>query len=94
MALPGSRFYDGGCARKRVMPLYDVPIVRSDFLSLWHEFWDGAEPTERARHADADGSLNRAVKVRAANATQAASIAERDNPDCVAIQDYVRKVQQ
>ena len=76
------------------MPLYDVPIVRGDLLSLWHEFWDGAEPTERARHADADGSMNRAVKIRAANATQAAIIAERDNPDCVAIRDYVRKVEQ
>ena len=63
-------------------------------FSLWHEFWVGAEPTERAMRADTDGSLNRVVKVRAANATQAASIAERDNPDCVAIRDYVRKVQQ
>jgi hypothetical protein len=47
-----------------------------------------------SRHADADGSLNRAVKIRAASATQAAFIAERDNPDCVALRDYVRKVQQ
>ena len=76
------------------MPMYDVPIVRRDLLSLWHEFWDGPEPTERAHLANAGGSLDRAVKVRAAHATQAASIAERDNPNCVAIRDYVRKLRQ
>ena len=76
------------------MPLYDVPIVRSDLLSLWRECWDGAEPTERANTANTDGSLDRAVKVRAANATQAASLAERDNPGDVAIRDYIRKLQQ
>ena len=76
------------------MPLYDVPIVRRDLLALWHEFWDGPEPTERAYLASVDGSLDRAVKVHAANATRAASIAERDNPNCVAIRDYVRKLWQ
>ena len=74
--------------------MYDVPIVRTDLLSLWNEFWDGPEPTERASQASADGSLDRAVKIRAANATQAASIAERDHPGDVALRDYVRKLWQ
>ena len=77
------------------MPLYDVPIVRRDLLSLWHEFWDGPEPTERSHLAnDADGCLSRAVKVHAPNATQAAAIAERQNPGDVALRDYVRKLWQ
>ena len=76
------------------MPLYDVPIVRRDLLSHWHEFWDRPEPTERASEADADGSLSRAVKVRAANATQAASVAEHNSPGDVALRDYVRKLWQ
>ena len=76
------------------MPVYDVPIVRRDLLSLWHEFWDGPEPTERAYLASVNGALDRAVKIRAANATQAASLAERDNPGDVALRDYVRKLWQ
>jgi hypothetical protein len=76
------------------MPLYDVPIVQRELVSLWHEFWDGPEPTERAYLANVDGALERAVQVHAENATEAVSIAERDNPGDVAIRDYVRKVWQ
>jgi hypothetical protein len=94
LAMPLPHRYRGGVQGGRMMPVYDVPIVRQDLLSLWHEFWDGPEPTERASLASVNGDLDRAVKIRAANASQAASLAERDHPGDVAIRDYVRKLRQ
>ena len=74
------------------MPMYDVPIVRTDLLSLWHEYWDGPEPTKRASLANIGGCLEQAVQIRAENATEAASLAESYNQDHVALRDYVRKL--
>ena len=76
------------------MPMYDVPIVRRELLSLWHEFWDGPEPTERASQADRDGSLSHSETIIADSATEAATLAERKHPDCVAIREHVRKLPQ
>ena len=76
------------------MPLYDVPIVRKDLLFLWREFWDGPEPTQRARAANIGGCLEQAVQIRAENAIEAASLAESYNPGNVALHEYIRKLQQ
>ena len=74
------------------MPDYEVPIVRSELLALWHEYNDAKTPTERSKLAAADGSLGQTRIVRAASALQAAMQAERENPDYVAVTLSIRRM--
>jgi hypothetical protein len=71
--------------------IYSVPIVRKEFLHLWHEFWDKNIPTERAKKANEDASLGQTERVEAKNKEEAARLAEARNPGCVAIHDAINK---
>ncbi len=73
------------------MTSYSVPIVRPNLRLLWHERWDNAAPTRRARHADRDGSLGQSVVIEANNASEAAEKAERQRPGYVAIRDAIQR---
>ncbi len=69
------------------MPTYLVRYVRRNDLALWHEFWDGPEPSHRSIQANKDGRLQQSTVVDAPNAKEAADKVERDHLGCVAIRD-------
>jgi len=72
------------------MALFSVPIVEESREPLWRERWQD-EPTFRALEANRDGSLSRTVTVSANSKTEAANVAEKANPGCVAIRDAIQK---
>jgi hypothetical protein len=74
------------------MPDYEVPIVRSELLALWHEYNDAETPTERSKLAAADGSLGQSRTVRAASALNAAIQAEQENPGYAAVTLSIRRM--
>jgi hypothetical protein len=61
--------------------------VRRNDLSLWHEYWDGAEPYPRSIEANKDNRLQQSTVVDARNAKEAADKVERDHLGCDAIRD-------
>lgn len=67
------------------MPDYNVPIVEKDKLTLWKEFWEGKEPTQKSIDANKRAELGQSVFVKAKNKQEAKKIAEKNNPGCVAI---------
>lgn len=74
------------------MPTYIVRYVRRKDLSLWHEYWDGAEPSPRSIEANKDSRLQQSTDVVARNAKKAADTVEGDNPGCVAIRDATKRI--
>ncbi len=67
------------------MPTYLVRYVPRSGLSLWHEFWDGPEPSLRSIKANKHGRLEQSMVVDARNANEAADEFETDNPKHVVI---------
>ncbi len=67
------------------MPAFLVRYVRRSDLSLWHEFWDGPEPSLRSIKANRDGRLGLSKVVDGRNAHEAADKFETDNPGYVVI---------
>jgi hypothetical protein len=74
------------------MRTYIVRYVRRDDLRLWHEYWDGAEPSPRSIEANKDSRLQQSTVVDARNAKEAADEVERDHPGCDAIRDATLRV--
>ncbi len=54
------------------MGTYIIRFVDLAYLVLWHEFWDGDEPSHRSIQANKDGRLQRSTVVEARNAVEAA----------------------
>ncbi len=69
------------------MATYIVRYAQQDDLSLWHQFWDGSEPSHRANEANKDGRLAQSTVVNARNAQEAADKVERDKPGHVVIRE-------
>lgn len=65
--------------------LFDVPIVRTENVQLWHEYWDRKKPTLRAKKANRDASLGQMTQVRARNAQEAKRVAEKETPGFTAV---------
>lgn len=74
------------------MTYYIVPIVKRELLSLWHELHDSKEPSEEAKQANKTASLGQAINVQARNKNEAASLAETQNPGCVAIRGAIERL--
>jgi hypothetical protein len=71
---------------------YSVPVVERAQLSLWHEYWDGQEPSARAKTANANGSLEKTIIVTARNPSEAAMIAEKKRPGHTAIRSSIKSL--
>jgi hypothetical protein len=67
------------------MPLFDVPIVKTEKLLLWNDFWKKPrkEWTDEVLKAIKDGSLGRTVQITARNRQEAASKVLSQNPDFI-----------
>ncbi len=74
------------------MRTYIVKYADQNDLPLWHEYWDGAEPSQRSIDANKDGRLQRSTVVEARNAEEAADKVERDHPGCRVIRDATSRV--
>ncbi len=74
------------------MTEYSVPVVERAQLSLWHEYWNGPEPSTRAKAANANGSLEKTIIVTARNPSEAATIAEKKKPGYTAIRSSIKSL--
>ena len=74
------------------MPTYLVRYVRRNDLALWHEYWDGPEPSPRSIKANKHGRLGQSAVIDTPNAREAAEKVERDNPGCVIVRDATLRV--
>jgi hypothetical protein len=67
------------------MPLYRVPMVRSEHLELWLEFHGGGVPSERARETERVGWLRQTEMIEASNAACAKRAATAMRPGWVVV---------
>ena len=66
---------------------YVVPIVKRALLPVWYEVWDNNPPF--GREAEKDANLRQTRIIKASNKTDAATIAEAENPGHVVIQEAI-----
>jgi hypothetical protein len=71
---------------------YSVPVVLRAQVSLWHEYWDGKAPSDRAKAANANGSLEKTIIVTAKTPSEAAAVAEHKRPGHVAIRTSIKSL--
>lgn len=62
---------------------YIVPVVKRALLPFWYEVWDNNPPF--GREAEKNANLRQSRIIKASNKTEAATIAEAENPGYVVI---------